>query len=611
MGQIASIFLRCLGVEVKEDGADNRRLISHAEGLSYWISNSPDHVTELQQSVSRRVMSTNIDAHHLLRDAMVILNEEQLIDIPCSGSCRDPDIDHDDLRSFGLDNSSMSYLDQETETVNYIEEIKDVITSKHEPRGQAKQVFGTTAKNMTTVDFVHGSNVQGVTSKEIMLDVRRLELCASAASERCCWVVEGTSPLPVSHQALEEIEHVVKSKDEPRELAKRVFGNEVENRTKLDFVNDSNGEGTIVSQEIELNKTKMASYNRSSIPIGSCCVMKGTSSPVLGSQEALSSAANMVTTSCSSRSTVTKHEEIKDVIMKKREPKWPANLVFGSVVENMTKLDSINSRNVEGTAITKDMMLDEARLGPNDTGLTPGKSCWTVKGTSPPVPVSQEAFSSAANMVITCCNLQGNITKQGSIGLYNSTQRILLVGEGDFSFSTGLAIAFGSASNMVATSLNSLDFLIKNYGNFPTNLSELETRGSVVLHGVDATKMAKHPQLARKKFDRIIFNFPHTGFKQDSPESEIRRHQKLVRGFLRNAQKMIEEDGQIHVTHKSNAFFLKWGIPKLGTDQGLCLIQEVKFKRSRYPGYHTKYGFGGDKDFDCNPSKTYMFGLSS
>ena len=74
---------------------------------------------------------------------------------------------------------------------------------------------------------------------------------------------------------------------------------------------------------------------------------------------------------------------------------------------------------------------------------------------------------------------------------------------------------------------------------------------------------------------------------------------------------MIEEDGQIHVTHKSNAFFRKWDIPKLGTDQGLCLIQEVKFKRSRYPGYHTKYGFGGDKDFDCNPSKTYKFGLSS
>ena len=101
--------------------------------------------------------------------------------------------------------------------------------------------------------------------------------------------------------------------------------------------------------------------------------------------------------------------------MKKREPKGPAKLVVGSEVENMTKLVSINCRNVEGMAITKDMMLDETRLGPNNTGLTPGKCCRMVKGASPPVLVSQEAFSSAANMVTTCCNLQGNITKQGRL----------------------------------------------------------------------------------------------------------------------------------------------------------------------------------------------------
>jgi 25S rRNA (uracil2634-N3)-methyltransferase len=37
---------------------------------------------------------------------------------------------------------------------------------------------------------------------------------------------------------------------------------------------------------------------------------------------------------------------------------------------------------------------------------------------------------------------------------YSSKQRILLVGEGDFSFSICLARAFGSARNMVATSLD-------------------------------------------------------------------------------------------------------------------------------------------------------------
>lgn len=41
---------------------------------------------------------------------------------------------------------------------------------------------------------------------------------------------------------------------------------------------------------------------------------------------------------------------------------------------------------------------------------------------------------------------------------YSSNQQILLVGEGDFSFSSSLAIRFGSASNVCASSLDS-------YGN--------------------------------------------------------------------------------------------------------------------------------------------------
>ncbi|KAK3007288.1 hypothetical protein RJ639_015747 [Escallonia herrerae] len=40
---------------------------------------------------------------------------------------------------------------------------------------------------------------------------------------------------------------------------------------------------------------------------------------------------------------------------------------------------------------------------------------------------------------------------------YSSSHRILLVGEGDFSFSSSLAMSFASASNIVATSLDSYE----------------------------------------------------------------------------------------------------------------------------------------------------------
>ena len=37
--------------------------------------------------------------------------------------------------------------------------------------------------------------------------------------------------------------------------------------------------------------------------------------------------------------------------------------------------------------------------------------------------------------------------------------------------------------------------------------------GATVLHGVDAKKMRFHADLKNSRFDRIIFNFPHAGFK--------------------------------------------------------------------------------------------------
>ncbi|XVF76972.1 hypothetical protein PTKIN_Ptkin14bG0002900 [Pterospermum kingtungense] len=193
---------------------------------------------------------------------------------------------------------------------------------------------------------------------------------------------------------------------------------------------------------------------------------------------------------------------------------------------------------------------------------------------------------------------------------YCSYHKMLLVGEGDFSFSTSLAKAFGSATNMVATSLDSRGFLFRNYKKAMFNIQELRTRGCTVLHDVDATEMANHCLLRGIKYDRIVYNFPHAGFCADEPgHSQKRRHQLLISLFFKNAMEMIDEDGEIHVTHKSNGFFLDWNIKGMAFALGLRLIQEVPFDFTHYPGYRTKYGFGGDKNFNCNPSKTYKFGL--
>jgi 25S rRNA (uracil2634-N3)-methyltransferase len=41
----------------------------------------------------------------------------------------------------------------------------------------------------------------------------------------------------------------------------------------------------------------------------------------------------------------------------------------------------------------------------------------------------------------------------------------------------------------------------------------LKRLGATVLHGIDVQKMKFHTYLKDKRFDRIVYNFPHAGFK--------------------------------------------------------------------------------------------------
>ncbi|CAD6218787.1 unnamed protein product [Miscanthus lutarioriparius] len=55
--------------------------------------------------------------------------------------------------------------------------------------------------------------------------------------------------------------------------------------------------------------------------------------------------------------------------------------------------------------------------------------------------------------------------------------------------------------------------LKKKYSGAESNLTELKKMGAVTLHGVNAKTMKLHTDLKMRRFDRVIFNFPHAGFK--------------------------------------------------------------------------------------------------
>ncbi|CAG7902589.1 unnamed protein product [Brassica rapa] len=178
---------------------------------------------------------------------------------------------------------------------------------------------------------------------------------------------------------------------------------------------------------------------------------------------------------------------------------------------------------------------------------------------------------------------------------YSNKQKILLVGEGDFSFSLSLGRAFGSASNITTSSLDSRVDVNRKYTYGKQNVEELERLGGTVIHGVNVHSMSSDNRLAR--YNRIVFNFPHSGlgFGSEHESFYIMQHQALVRGFFESARKMLEdEDGEIHLTHKTTRPFSEWEIETLAQEKGLRLIGLMVFDQLAFPGYSNKKGSGND-----------------
>jgi hypothetical protein len=100
--------------------------------------------------------------------------------------------------------------------------------------------------------------------------------------------------------------------------------------------------------------------------------------------------------------------------------------------------------------------------------------------------------------------------------------RILVLGDGDFSFSKSIALqnlAQGGKARITATSLDSRANLLAKYGKAKDNLHALERTQHVrVYHGVDATNLLGTlcPQIStllspqkQPPYDAIVWNFPY------------------------------------------------------------------------------------------------------
>ncbi|KAD0507647.1 hypothetical protein E3N88_44152 [Mikania micrantha] len=225
--------------------------------------------------------------------------------------------------------------------------------------------------------------------------------------------------------------------------------------------------------------------------------------------------------------------------------------------------------------------------------------------------------------------------KERVIHVYKSSQKILLVGEGDFSFSACLARAFRTAENIVATSYLKRKSLLKKHRTSIPHLEELESLGCKLLYKVDVYKMHTHPILKNRKFDIIIYNFPHAGHYDDlcerdpeliEPMLELvvvplcmielvstcmldRMHKELVEAYFKSASKMLTAGGEVHLRHRDDPPYNRWNVVFLASKAGLTLKEKVDFYKSDYPGYHNKRGgdINANKAFPIVCAYTFTF----
>jgi 25S rRNA (uracil2634-N3)-methyltransferase len=232
---------------------------------------------------------------------------------------------------------------------------------------------------------------------------------------------------------------------------------------------------------------------------------------------------------------------------------------------------------------------------------------------------------------------------------FGEYDHILLVGEGDFSFTRSLAIEHGCA-NVTATSYDSLEDVQSKYPSFASISSELSSLTPPVplFHSVDATKLSSYKHLRCKRddddddeegWDTVAFMFPHTGGLSTDVNRQVRANQALLVDFFKScidtkdakrrlqilqSQKKDKENsskkrkrnqdhdhvseqqqeeqqqpqkqqqfkpflrmgGRIIVTLFEGEPYTLWNIRDLARHVGLRVVESWKFDWEQYPGYH-------------------------
>ncbi|NBX02457.1 MAG: DUF2431 domain-containing protein [Alphaproteobacteria bacterium] len=139
-----------------------------------------------------------------------------------------------------------------------------------------------------------------------------------------------------------------------------------------------------------------------------------------------------------------------------------------------------------------------------------------------------------------------------------------------------------NASQLVASTYEAKNNLSQEAA---ANAKELQSLGVIVLHSVNAAKLAS--ALGSWKFDNIVFQFPHVGSRE--PVEGRNPNFILVRDFLKSAARQLQGNGKVLISavdspHYHGAF----QFDEAAEAAGFKDPASYPFEPSEFPGYeHT------------------------